>query len=353
MKVVHLPCYQDNPYQGLLFDALRLRGIDAIDGGGGGDFLRSILFRWRPGAVHFHWLHPYVLRPTAIMSWCRTFRFLLEVLLIRLSGCRIIWTLHNLSNHEGCYPRIEQFAGRWLGKICHHVLCHSNYAADKAVEVLGICRAKIKVTPHPAYTHLHANLVEPEIARKQLELNLQSMVLLFIGRISAYKGVSQLITAFLALADENEDLEIVIAGRPQSEEYGNELIKLSQNHPRIHFHLHYIADEDVSVFFSAADVVMFPFRQILTSGSVLLAMSFGRACIAPRIGAIPETFPPEQSELTYDPQVKTGLSETINQAVQQKDNLTAIGAENFRCTETWTWDQLAADCETLYQKETR
>ncbi|MFK7777460.1 MAG: glycosyltransferase family 4 protein [Gimesia sp.] len=349
MKVVHLPCYQDNPYQGLLFDALKSRGIEAIDGGGGGNFLRSILLRWKPDVVHFHWIHPYVLRRTALLSWCRTIQFIIELLLIRLSGRRILWTLHNLSNHEGRHPHIEQFAGRWLGRLCNKVICHSQFAADQAVKTLGISRSKIHVTPHPAYTQSYTEIIKSEVARKQIGLSLQSTVLLFIGRVSAYKGVSELITAFLSLADQNEDLELVIAGRPQSEEYGNELIQLSQNHPRIHFHLHYIADEQVSVFFSAADVVVFPFRQILTSGSVLLAMSFGRACIAPRIGAIPETLPPEQTNLTYDPQVKTGLSETINHAIQQKENLAAIGAENLRCTETWTWDQLAADCESLYQ----
>ncbi len=350
MKVVHLPCYQENPYQSLLFKALQLRGIKAIDGGGGGNFLRSILFRWKPDVVHFHWLHPYVLRPSALMSWLRTFRFLAEVLLIRITGRRIVWTLHNISNHEGRYPHIERFAGHWLGKIAHRIICHSHFAADQAVDGLGIVRSKIHVTPHPSYIGSYPDVVKPEVARKQLGLNPTSTILLFVGRVCAYKGVSELISAVLLLADKNENIELVIAGRPQSKEYEGELVELANHHPRIHFHLHYIADEELPTYFGAADVVVFPFQQILTSGSVVLAMNFGRACIAPRIGAIPETLPPTQTDLTYDPQDENGLSHCINQAIQMQSNLPAIGAENRRCSETWTWDKLAADCEAIYRK---
>ena len=48
--------------------------------------------------------------------------------------------------------------------------------------------------------------------------------------------------------------------------------------------LRYIPDAELQVWLRAADVVVLPFRDILTSGSAILALSFGRAVVAPALG---------------------------------------------------------------------
>ena len=53
--------------------------------------------------------------------------------------------------------------------------------------------------------------------------------------------------------------------------------------------LGFVPDDELQVYLRAADVVATPFLEILTSGSVLLAMSFERAVIAPRRGCVAET----------------------------------------------------------------
>ena len=45
MKVVHLPIYCTDAYQPLLMKSLASHGVIAINGGGGGNFFRTGLFR--------------------------------------------------------------------------------------------------------------------------------------------------------------------------------------------------------------------------------------------------------------------------------------------------------------------
>ena len=55
---------------------------------------------------------------------------------------------------------------------------------------------------------------------------------------------------------------------------------------------------------------MLPFRDILTSGSAILALSHGRPVIAPAIGCLPETLPADAAIL-YDPDAPEALGAAL------------------------------------------
>jgi len=61
--------------------------------------------------------------------------------------------------------------------------------------------------------------------------------------------------------------------------------------------------------------MVLPYRQILTSGSAMLGMSFGKPVIAPAIGGLPEVCPKEARSLLYDPDDEYGLDKAIDQAM--------------------------------------
>jgi beta-1,4-mannosyltransferase len=345
-RVVHLPCYHVNPYQRLLMTHLEAQGFSVLDGGGGGNFLRSALFRWKAKNIHLHWLHPYIIRKTWLASALRGTRLVLELFLLRLSGKRLVWTVHNLQNHQGAYRGIERNACRWISRIVHGVICHSDFAAAQAIKAYGIDRSKITVYPHPIWQR-YTNTITLDQAREKLGIRNADCVFLFLGRVSEYKGIEDLINAFRKLSSQN--VRLVIAGGPTSDAYRERIIELSETDDRIQLHLRFIEDDEMQGFLNAASVVVFPFREILTSGSILLAMEFSKPCIAPAIGAIPETLPAEQGMLTYNPAEQDALLATLKQAVTtDPEILREIGAANRRKAEHSTWEGLAEHCIKLY-----
>jgi len=97
---------------------------------------------------------------------------------------------------------------------------------------------------------------------------------------------------------------------------------------------------------NACDVVVLPFHDILTSGSALLAMSFGKPVIAPRLGCIPEVLDSEGAFL-YNYKEREGLLKAIQEA--SVANLGAMGKHNYDKTKRFDWNVIAQKTHELYQ----
>ncbi len=347
MKVVHLPVYDDNAYQPLLLAALARQGTKAVRGGGGGTFFRTALLRWRADVLHFHWLHPYLLRPTRWGSLLRSARFLLEVALLRLAGQRVVWTVHNLQNHERRHVGIERFFTRLFARLADGVIAHSPGAGAQAARAFGIRDAgRIAVVPHASYVGCYPNEIAAGAARERLGLPPSAVVFLFLGRIQPYKGVLELVETFRQM--EGADARLVIAGRPADDDARRVIEEAVAGDPRVLFRPGYVPDDELQVYMNAADVVALPFRDILTSSSVVLAMSFGKACLVPARGCIPETLP-EGGGFLYDPDDPRGLPSALAEAYRRRDDLAEMGQINLRQARQWTWDRVASATAEVYR----
>jgi glycosyltransferase involved in cell wall biosynthesis len=78
----------------------------------------------------------------------------------------------------------------------------------------------------------------------------------------------------------------MFAGRPINESITKEIALAIDGDLRIKFLPGYVADDDVQVHLNACDVYVLPYQRVLTSGAAVLAMSFGKPCIAPRTGCV-------------------------------------------------------------------
>lgn len=345
LRVVHLPFYEENGYQPLLEAALMRRGIDVLRGGGGGNFFRSALFRWQADVLHFHWLHPYLLRGSRWATLLRASRFLAEVALIRQWGIRIVWTVHNLQNHDRHQAGLERWFTRQFARLADRVIVHCAAAQAEAQRLFGIGPDRLAIVPHGNYAGCYPNTLSAAEARQRLGLGSAEMVYLFLGRIEPYKGVLELVRVFRSL--DAPDARLVIAGRPaQADVVPAVEAAIAADH-RILFRPGFVADADIQMYFKAADAVVFPYRDVLTSGAVVLAMSFGRACVAPRRGCIPETLDPEGGFL-FSIDDPDGLANAMHAVRGQRDRLAAMGQANQRKTAAWDWDRIAATTESLY-----
>jgi beta-1,4-mannosyltransferase len=109
-------------------------------------------------------------------------------------------------------------------------------------------------------------------------------VVAFIGQVREYKNVLQLVHAFRALEDERAVL--LVAGKPRGTDLRAQLEEAATQDARIRTDLRFIPDDEVQVFLRAADLVVLPYREILNSGSALLALSFDRPVLVPDRGAM-------------------------------------------------------------------
>lgn len=345
MRVVHLPVYQDNAYQRLLMDALRRLGVETISGGGGGNFFRTALLRWKADILHFHWLHPYMIRPSAVGTVVRSARLLVELSILKLCGQRIVWTVHNLKNHENRHLALERWFTKRFARLPSAIIAHSQVAAAQVASTFAINDpARIHIVPHGNYVGCYPNQISRADAREKLGLGQEAVVFLFFGRIQPYKGLPELIREFKSLP---LDLQLIVAGPADAEmeQKIRDQIGTAQN---MVFHAGFVPDEQIQLYMNACDAVVLPYRDIFTSSAAMLAMSFGRACVAPRLRGMLELLD-EKGAFLYEPGRSAGLADTMRSAAANPARLDKMGGSNLAKISEQDWPKTAMRTLEIYR----
>ena len=161
---------------------------------------------------------------------------------------------------------------------------------------------------HPVYNHFPAPIAR-EVAQSTLKLDPSKKTLLFFGFIRDYKGLDLLIQAMNVLDDS---YQLIIAG----EVYGSfdkyqELIDNSTANSRIALYNQYIADNEVSDYFSAADVCVLPYKSATQSGITSIANHYNLPIIATNVGGLKETIHHHKTGLIVDKTEISDIAATI------------------------------------------
>jgi glycosyltransferase involved in cell wall biosynthesis len=251
------------------------------------DFSFTRAFAERFDVVHLHWPETHL----RSRSWWRALgkhaRLLALVLWLRARRTKVVWTLHNLEPHERDHWISRRLFALWLPPCCTHVIALAPTGLRLACARYPALRRKpAAILPRGHFRGVYGTAPASADARAHLRLPEARFTVLFFGRIRGYKNVPALIRAFRALPDA--DVQLVVAGQPTHGERAEVLTELAGSDPRVRLCLRHIRDDEVAHFFGAADLVAIPFSDVLNSGSVLLALSFDRAVLAPRIGALPD-----------------------------------------------------------------
>jgi beta-1,4-mannosyltransferase len=311
MKVLVMPDYREgNPYQQLLADAIAASGVEVVFPKG----TRRVLPIFRAvrdqhpaiDVLHLHWLEPYINGKHPLHELVYTFKFLLDICLTRLTGTRLVWTVHNQVEHDSFFPQLEHWVRGVLLNLADRVIVH-NQAALAYLKDYQFDLKKVDVIPHGHYRAVYGRSIDQTQARQQLNLPLEGAIYLHLGALRPYKGIEQLLKDWQSNREILANAVLVIAGCSYDPTYLEKLQPLVAQTDRVFFYPEFIEEDRIHLFFSAANYVVLPYTQILTSGSVILAMSFDKPVIAPRMGAIPEVLGAADG-LLYEPTDEQGLS---------------------------------------------
>ncbi len=342
-----------NPYGQLLTRSLESRGVRVVPIPYSHLFgLRA--FSDRPDVIHFQFIAPFILPAGPSRSWGRALVkgpvFLAQVALLRLAGCRIVWTVHNLVNHERRLAGVEWFFGFLFTRLAHLLIVHGAVARGAVVGAYHLAgRAdKVAVIPHPNFIDAYPDRVTQAQARRQLGIDAGTVMVACLGMIRPYKGLHELVRAFRALPDHVR-AELWIAGEPVDRALAADLRRDADGSPRIHLWFDFLSPDEVEVLLKACDVVAMPYRNILTSGAALLAMSFAKPCVAPRLGSLVEVLD-ESGAFLYDPADQDGLGGALARAIESSATLPAMGHHNRTRATAWSW---AAAADLLLERYAR
>jgi glycosyltransferase involved in cell wall biosynthesis len=159
------------------------------------------------------------------------------------------------------------------------------------LQQLGFGSKPALYRPHPLYDNFGPAKPKAE-ALAALGLPAQFRYVLFFGFIRAYKGLDILLEAMADPRVAALPVKLIIAGEFYEEAAPYEaLIKKHHLESRLVRATDFIPNEQVANYFSAADMVIQPYKNATQSGVSQVAYHFGRPMLVTDVGGLAELIP--------------------------------------------------------------
>jgi glycosyltransferase involved in cell wall biosynthesis len=187
--------------------------------------------------------------------------------------------------------------------------------------------------PHGGYHTLYSATVPRAAARKAVNLPGEGFIFGFVGAVRPYKNVPLLVDAFLKLP--HGTARLLIAGLQTPE-----LVLTDANAAdAIVMRNAVIPEAQLSDTIRACDAIVLPFDQILTSGSMMLALSHGVPVIVPAHPSLCETIFDRVNGLTFKPGDADSLAQTMTDLLNLSEaDRAGIGAKALVAAQLADWD---------------
>ncbi len=351
IKVAFAPKFlKINPYQKQLAEHIENFGVQTKGIAHSKVFLPIELNNWQPRILHLHWLHMYFDASNYLASLYKLFKFITGLIFLKLRGVKIVWTVHNFKSHDSIYPLSDRICTWFVAHLANAIISHSATAKEVITTNLSLKKTdKVYVVPHANYIEDYENNISCKEARQALKIPDSSIVMLFFGLIRPYKGIEKMLEAFEQLQSDQKQVYLVIAGKPMDDRLLKLIKSKAENKHNIKPILQFIPNEKVQTYMNACDLVVCPYQEFLTSGALLLAMSFAKPCIAPRVGCMNEILS-EAGGFLYDPDSEYGLLQAMNEAISKRTDLKHMGQHNFLSIKKQNWNSVAKKTLNIYQK---
>jgi glycosyltransferase involved in cell wall biosynthesis len=227
------------------------------------------------------WIHTVkvigAIKPDLVaIQWWTTFWSLPYAVLTRLltrMGCRVVYVIHNVLPHE------TRPWDRWLARLAlSPAQAYIVHTEEEKQRLLGLLpRGEIHITPLPVWRIFPENEMTPTEARLALDLPATGPLLLFFGFVRPYKGLGVLLEALGILRQQGIRPYLAIAGEfwHDKESYLEQIEQMNLS-DQVRIEDRYIPNEELRLWFSAADAAVAPYIEGTTQSAVAsLILGFG------------------------------------------------------------------------------
>lgn len=281
MRILASPAFSNervNPYNAQLYRNIVAAGHTVCE------YSHKRVLLEKFDIVHVHWPDGYIDQRNGFKASQRAVLLLMMMSIAKFKGAQLVWTVHNLKPHDAYHPTFSQkFLSQFL-KLCNGLIFLTEEGKNNFLQDYPAKKnMAYRIIPHGHYRDSYPQAINQAQAKAELNLNPDKKVLLFMGMIKPYKNCDALIKEFGEA--KLSEYVLVIAGKPDSPKYKQQLELLAKEHNNIDLRLEFIPNDQVHLYMSAADRVILPYKSILNSGALLLALSFNKPVIAPHLGA--------------------------------------------------------------------
>ncbi len=215
---------------------------------------------------------------------------------------RVLCVVDNIIPHEK-RPGDTQFTNYFIKAVDAFV----TMSKDVLKDVKTFTDKPAYFTPHPIYDSYN-DAVSKQDACKKLGLDAAKKYILFFGFIREYKGLDWLLEAMADERIRKAGIELIAAGEyynKDAEANNNAIIEKHQLQKVVHLTTDFISNSEVRYYFSAADLVVQPYKHATQSGITQIAFHFEKPMVVTNVGGLAEVVPDGKVGFVAEPNVKS------------------------------------------------
>jgi glycosyltransferase involved in cell wall biosynthesis len=267
----------------------------------------SILKKENADLIVFDWWHPFFGLCHGIISF----------LIRKKYANKILFITENVVSHEANF--IDKFLTQIGLKYASKFLVLSGIV-EKEVQKYSkekkVYRSELPVYDcYKVVEDLNLNKIKEE-----LDLEKDSLVLLFFGYVRKYKGLDILIEAFPDILKKHPKARLLIVGEfyDDPKEYTDLILKLGID-DKVKMINQFVPNEEVAKYYQASDVVILPYRSATQSGILNIANGFYKPVIVTDVGGLSEFVDEGKTGFVVKPNSPEAIIDGFNKFIDLKD----------------------------------
>jgi len=244
----------------------------------------------------------------------------------------VFYVVHDGEMHSGeKHPRTQS---RLLSAMQHatHLIFLSRHVQQQVKKVYGIDKPSL-ILPHGLIAY-GSTPSQPRPAKKQA-------ILLFMGRLSRYKGIDLLLQA-MEKVDTAAYQKLIIAGAPVDH------FEVSCNHPKIELRPGWLTENEMQELLQEADIMLFPYLEASQSGAATLAINYLLPSVVTRVGAFEEQM--RDAALFCSPETND-LAEKIQTLCSDAALYQTLSQRLVALRKDYSWEHLAQSLKTFLEQQ--
>lgn len=311
-----------------------LRGVRYLKG-----LVRTLIHAKRrsTNVVHLHFFHVGALES-------------LTVILSRLFFMKVVTTVHDVESFKpGGRSRFFRSISYGLSTF---LIVHNKVSSRELINKCNVNPSKVKIIGHGSYLGLVESKIDKTLARSLLGLpSIDKKIILFFGQIKEVKGLDVLLHAFSKCRSSIDPCSLVIAGKVWKDSFDKyiNIIESERIQGFVDCRIRYIPDSEVSAYYSAADLIVLPYKKIYQSGVLLMAMSYGTPVLASDIPGMCEVIDSGRNGYLFKSEDVAALSDAIVDLISDPESMAAMAEEALLDMKNeYSWETIGTKLASVY-----
>ena len=234
------------------------------------------------------------------------------------------------------------------------LICHTRETKDRLIAEFGLDGSRIWIIPHGPLFYDYTPVGQTE-AKQRIGLQPQNCMVLYQGLVRPYKGIDFLLDAWKKVQAQQPDARLVIAGRGEDRhmEFVKAKVEANGVQSSVQLDLRYITSEELPIYYQAADIAIYPHREITQSGALLTGIAFGKPIVATSLPGFREALDGYDGAVCVEYGDVEGLSQLLLTLISEPAKRQALAQPSASQDAHLFWKDIARRTRECYDEVRR